>query len=198
MYVVITRPHEEEEQEEELEEAAEESEEEEGTTRASYTNINSFVCVRTSAAASAFCSVILALSDWCNVFSCPEGALQRLSALTAEQIERLRVEKIKQKKLQIATLASAIISAPYSNVSLTFDLCDLGSVCLKGHYTRTVCFWEQIKCLKELRGLLMETDPCVAVTVRKLVMVSLMEIFKDITPTYRIRPLTAEEKATKV
>uniref|UniRef100_A0A3P8UJ36 Nucleolar complex protein 3 homolog n=1 Tax=Cynoglossus semilaevis TaxID=244447 RepID=A0A3P8UJ36_CYNSE len=91
-------------------------------------------------------------------------------ALTAEQIERLRVEKIKQKKLQIATLASAIISAPYSN----------------------------IKCLKELRGLLMETDPCVAVTVRKLVMVSLMEIFKDITPTYRIRPLTAEEKATKV
>lgn len=46
--------------------------------------------------------------------------------------------------------------------------------------------------------MLMESDPCVAVTVRKLVMVSLMEIFKDITPTYRIRPLTPAEKAAKV
>lgn len=46
--------------------------------------------------------------------------------------------------------------------------------------------------------MLMEADPSVAVTVRKLVMVSLMEIFKDIAPTYRIRPLTAEEKASKV
>lgn len=56
----------------------------------------------------------------------------------------------------------------------------------------------QIKKLKELRAMLMETDPCVAVTVRKLVMVSLMEVFKDIVPAYRIRPLTEEEKATKV
>lgn len=46
--------------------------------------------------------------------------------------------------------------------------------------------------------MLMESDPCVAVTVRKLVMVSLMEIFKDIAPTYRIRPLTSAEKAVKV
>lgn len=56
----------------------------------------------------------------------------------------------------------------------------------------------QIKKLKELRAMLMETDPCVAVTVRKLVMVSLMEIFKDIVPSYRIRPLTETEKNTKV
>lgn len=57
---------------------------------------------------------------------------------------------------------------------------------------------QQIKKLKELRAMLMETDPCVAVTVRKLVMVSLMEIFKDIVPSYRIRPLTEAEKSTKV
>ncbi|GLD68653.1 nucleolar complex protein 3 homolog [Lates japonicus] len=55
-----------------------------------------------------------------------------------------------------------------------------------------------MKRVKELRGMLMESDPSVAVTVRKLVMVSLMEIFKDIAPTYRIRPLTAAEKAAKV
>ena len=46
--------------------------------------------------------------------------------------------------------------------------------------------------------MLMETDSLVAVTVRKLVMVSLMEIFKDIVPAFRIRPLTEEEKNAKV
>lgn len=46
--------------------------------------------------------------------------------------------------------------------------------------------------------MLMEADPSVAVTVRKLVMVSLMEVFKDIAPTYRIRPLTSVEKTAKV
>lgn len=46
--------------------------------------------------------------------------------------------------------------------------------------------------------MLMERDPCVAVTIRKLAMVSLMEIFKDIAPSYRIRPLTSAEAAVKV
>ncbi|XP_060883739.1 nucleolar complex protein 3 homolog [Labrus mixtus] len=95
---------------------------------------------------------------------------ESLLALTAEEREQLRVEKMNERKLMIARLGSAVISEPHSN----------------------------IKCLKELRGMLMEADPCVAVTVRKLVMVSLMEIFKDITPTFKIRPLTAAEKATKV
>ncbi|KAM8729940.1 nucleolar complex protein 3 homolog [Acanthopagrus schlegelii] len=99
-----------------------------------------------------------------------EGEPESAAALTAEQREQLRVHKINEKKLHIAGLGSAIISNPYSN----------------------------IKRVKELRGMLMESDPCVAVTVRKLVMVSLMEIFKDITPSYRIRPLTPEEKAAKV
>ncbi|XP_051272927.1 nucleolar complex protein 3 homolog [Dicentrarchus labrax] len=99
-----------------------------------------------------------------------EGEPESSTALTAEQREQLRVHKINEKKLLIAGLGSAVISDPYSN----------------------------IKRVKELRGMLMESDPCVAVTVRKLVMVSLMEIFKDITPTYRIRPLTPEEKAAKV
>ncbi|XP_041818625.1 nucleolar complex protein 3 homolog [Chelmon rostratus] len=99
-----------------------------------------------------------------------EEELESSAELTAEQREQLRVHKINEKKLCIASLGSAIISDPYRN----------------------------IKRLKELRGMLMESDPCVAVTVRKLVMVSLMEIFKDITPTYRIRPLTPAEKAAKV
>lgn len=62
----------------------------------------------------------------------------------------------------------------------------------------TLCVVWQVKCLKELRGMLMEAEPSVAVSVRKLVMVSLMEVFKDIAPSYRIRPLTDIEKNTKV
>ncbi|XP_053197642.1 nucleolar complex protein 3 homolog [Scomber japonicus] len=95
---------------------------------------------------------------------------QLMEQLTEQQREELRFNKINEKKLHIAALASAVTSEPNAN----------------------------IKRVKELRGLLMETDPSIAVTVRKLVMVSLMEIFKDITPTYRIRPLTPAEKAAKV
>lgn len=90
--------------------------------------------------------------------------------LTVAQREQLRARTITQRKLTIAALGSAIVSDPFSNM----------------------------KRLKELRGMMMEADPSVAVTVRKLVMVSLMEVFKDIAPTYKIRPLTAAEKATKV
>ncbi|CAB1311918.1 unnamed protein product [Coregonus sp. 'balchen'] len=79
-------------------------------------------------------------------------------------------EKLTDRKLRIASLGSDILSDPTIN----------------------------IKKLKELRSMLMETDPYVAVTVRKLVMVSLMEVFKDIVPSYRIRPLTDTEKASKV
>lgn len=93
-----------------------------------------------------------------------------MSALSPQQQLQLRRQKLEDRKLRIAGLGSAILSDPTNN----------------------------IKKLKELRSMLMETDPCVAVTVRKLVMVSLMEVFKDIVPAYRIRPLTEAEKATKV
>uniref|UniRef100_A0A672JDR9 Nucleolar complex protein 3 homolog n=1 Tax=Salarias fasciatus TaxID=181472 RepID=A0A672JDR9_SALFA len=95
---------------------------------------------------------------------------ESMEGLTAEEREQRRAQKIQEKKLRIAALGSAVISDPISNV----------------------------KRVKELRGMLMEADPSVAVTVRKLVMVSLMEIFKDVAPTYRIRPLTEDEKTTKV
>ncbi|XP_054428852.1 nucleolar complex protein 3 homolog [Pteronotus mesoamericanus] len=90
--------------------------------------------------------------------------------LTIEEHVIERKKKLQEKKLHIAALASAILSDPESNV----------------------------KKLKELRSMLMEQDPDVAVTVRKLVVVSLMELFKDITPSYKIRPLTEAEKSTRV
>ncbi|XP_028738745.1 nucleolar complex protein 3 homolog [Peromyscus leucopus] len=90
--------------------------------------------------------------------------------LTLEEHLIERKKKLQEKKIQIAALASAILSDPESN----------------------------IKKLKELRSMLMEQDPDVAVTVRKLVIISLMELFKDITPSYKIRPLTEAEKSTKI
>ncbi|XP_059585953.1 nucleolar complex protein 3 homolog [Alligator mississippiensis] len=93
-----------------------------------------------------------------------------LPLLSTEELLVQRKIKLQEKKTQIAGLASAILSDPENN----------------------------IKKLKELRVMLMEQDPNVAVIVRKLVLVSLMEIFKDITPSYKIRPLTEAEKATKV
>ncbi|KAI5932763.1 Nucleolar complex protein 3 [Manis javanica] len=93
-----------------------------------------------------------------------------IQELTLEEhlIERKR--KLQAKKMRIAALASAILSDPESNV----------------------------KKLKELRSMLMEQDPDVAVTIRKLVIISLMELFKDITPSYKIRPLTETEKSIKI
>ncbi|CAH2322087.1 nucleolar complex 3 homolog [Pelobates cultripes] len=90
--------------------------------------------------------------------------------LSTEELLIQRKVKLDQRKTQIATLASSILTDPENN----------------------------IKKLKELRSMLMEQDSTVAVTVRKLVMLSLMEVFKDITPSYRIRPLTEEEKSSRV
>lgn len=81
-----------------------------------------------------------------------------------------RALRLTQRKQQVAALASAIVADPHNNM----------------------------KRLKELRGMLSETDPSVAVTVKKLVMLSLMEVFKDIAPTFKIRPLSATERNAKV
>lgn len=52
--------------------------------------------------------------------------------------------------------------------------------------------------MKELRLMLDEEDVDICITVRKLVSVSLMEVFKDIIPDYRIRVATEKEKSQSV
>ncbi|XP_066549713.1 nucleolar complex protein 3 homolog [Amia ocellicauda] len=96
--------------------------------------------------------------------------LEAMPILSTQELLVLRRNKLEERKGRIAELGSAILSDPVNN----------------------------IKKVKELRSMLMESDPHVAVTVRKLVMISLMEVFKDIVPSYRIRPLTEAEKGTKV
>ncbi|MGH0117317.1 UNVERIFIED_CONTAM: hypothetical protein FKN15_013840 [Acipenser sinensis] len=98
------------------------------------------------------------------------NAPKPLPLLITQELMVLRRKRLEERKFCIAALGSSILSDPSAN----------------------------IKKLKELRSMLVELDPYVAVTVRKLVMVSLMELFKDIVPSYRIRPLTEAEKSTKV
>ncbi|KAL3864374.1 hypothetical protein ACJMK2_006064 [Sinanodonta woodiana] len=93
-----------------------------------------------------------------------------LPALSSLQLFALRRKKLQERKMKIANLSNAVIENPEENT----------------------------KKLKELVGMLEESDPDVYVTVRKLVMVSLMEIFKDIVPGYKIRLLTDQEKQQKM
>ncbi|CAF1013819.1 unnamed protein product [Didymodactylos carnosus] len=49
--------------------------------------------------------------------------------------------------------------------------------------------YEEISKLKQLRLLLNNGDPLISITIRKLTMLSLVELFKDIVPGYRIKSL---------
>lgn len=56
----------------------------------------------------------------------------------------------------------------------------------------------QVKCIKELIEMLDEWHVKANSVKRKLLMVSLLEVFKDILPAYRIRQRTEQEKQVKV
>ncbi len=72
-----------------------------------------------------------------------------------------RESKLAETKQTIVTLCDAIMKNPYDEISR----------------------------LKQLRLLLNLGDPLISVTVRKLTMLSLVELFRDIVPGYRIRSL---------
>nr|KAG5707619.1 hypothetical protein BaRGS_031001 [Batillaria attramentaria] len=82
----------------------------------------------------------------------------------------VRQRKLAERKQKIADLATSVIQNPEENTGK----------------------------LKELRGMLGEADPDVCLTVRKLVMVSLCEVFKDIIPGYRLRLPTEKEKEQRM
>ena len=65
-------------------------------------------------------------------------------------------------------------------------------------YTAHLSPFLQVRKLKDLREMLLTRDPDVCVTIKKIGMVSLMEIFKDIIPSYRIREVSEQEKKQQV
>lgn len=93
-----------------------------------------------------------------------------LPPLSSVELLALRQQKLAQRKQHIADLATAVIENPE----------------------------ESMNKMKELRKLLGEKDPDVCLTVRKLVMVSMCEIFCDVIPGYRLRLPTAQEKEQRM
>ncbi|CAL1548689.1 unnamed protein product, partial [Lymnaea stagnalis] len=94
----------------------------------------------------------------------------RLASMSAAQLIVYRKKKLEDKKQKMASLSHAILEDPQNNMNK----------------------------LKELRLMLGESDPGAPLTVRKFAMVSLMEVFKDIVPGYRLRIPTEKEKAQRV
>jgi nucleolar complex protein 3 len=77
-----------------------------------------------------------------------------------------RDKKLNETKQTIVTLCDLIMKSPY----------------------------EEISNLKQLRLLLNLGDPLISLTIRKLTMLSLVELFRDIVPGYRIRSLKEQTK----
>ena len=90
--------------------------------------------------------------------------------LSAVELLRIRQEKIEAKKTMISELVSSILEDPQTNIDK----------------------------LSEMNKLCQEKDSDISITVRKLAIVSQLELFKDIIPGYRIRPLSESEQKVKV
>ncbi|XP_052254466.1 nucleolar complex protein 3 homolog [Dreissena polymorpha] len=93
-----------------------------------------------------------------------------LPILSGVELYAQRQRKLQERKQRIALLSSAIIENPN----------------------------ESTKKLRELVGMLKETDPDVFVTVRKFTMMSLLEVFNDIIPGYYVRLPTEKEQTQKM
>ncbi|XP_053407293.1 nucleolar complex protein 3 homolog [Mercenaria mercenaria] len=95
---------------------------------------------------------------------------QSLPVLNGVDLYLHRQKKLAERKQKIASLSSSIISSPEDN----------------------------IKKLHELVSMLKEKDQDVYITVKKYVMVSLLEVFKDVIPGYYIRLPTEKEEQQKM
>jgi len=74
-----------------------------------------------------------------------------------------------------------------------------GMCCFETQCMLHVCnCYRKVGKLKTLRSYMDVTEGNVPVTVCKLAMLSLMEVFKDVLPEYRIRVFTNTEKRQKV
>ncbi|XP_071947688.1 nucleolar complex protein 3 homolog [Antedon mediterranea] len=88
-----------------------------------------------------------------------EIEVKQLPALSTIELFARRQQKLSSKKKEIAALASATIQDPEFST----------------HRLKALCM------------ILQEEDLEIMVTIRKLAMISLLEVFKDIAPGYRIR-----------
>ncbi|KAJ8963515.1 hypothetical protein NQ314_005576 [Rhamnusium bicolor] len=92
-------------------------------------------------------------------FSIQDSEFDLSQPISATQLLAARNEILRQKKIHIGTLSSGLLENPE----------------------------EKIMNLKTLFSIMDEETPEVYLTVRKLVIVSLLEVFKDILPSYEIK-----------
>ncbi|KAM7444886.1 Nucleolar complex protein 3 [Porites harrisoni] len=90
--------------------------------------------------------------------------------LSMVELFNKRRQKLMQRKLRIAELSNSILENPQESVSELQELCKLCD----------------------------ERDTDVRITTKKLAMVSLLTVFKDIVPGYPIRRLTEKEQGVKL
>lgn len=92
------------------------------------------------------------------------------ATLSMVELFNKRRQKLMQRKLRIAELSNSILENPQESVSELQELCKLCD----------------------------ERDTDVRITTKKLAMVSLLTVFKDIVPGYPIRRLTEKEQGVKL
>lgn len=97
-------------------------------------------------------------------FTLEETEIDLSKPISAAQLLVARNESLRQKKIHIGTLSSGLLENPE----------------------------EKVTNLKTLLSLMDDQTPEVYFTVRKLVIVSLVEIFKDILPDYEIKNVKPE------
>lgn len=97
-------------------------------------------------------------------FTLEETDIDLSKPISAAQLLVARNESLRQKKIHIGTLSSGLLENPE----------------------------EKVTNLKTLLSLMDDQTPEVYFTVRKLVIVSLVEIFKDILPDYEIKNVKPE------
>lgn len=105
-----------------------------------------------------------AASSDAEEFTLVESEFDISKPISATQLLASRNDILRQKKIHIGTLSSGLLENPE----------------------------EKITNLRTLLKILDEETPEVYLTVRKLVIVSLVEVFKDILPSYEIKNISTD------
>ena len=104
--------------------------------------------------------------------------------LTTVELLKLRKDKLEKKKLYISELVSSILEDPFANVSYII-ICTFKAFPFEMSLLFIICSL-QVNKLNDLNVLCQENDNDICITVRKLAIVSQLEVFKDIIPRQQI------------
>ena len=127
----------------------------------------------------------------------PKVKRPAIKEIQPEQAPKTVIELIREKKLvleknkeKIALFSRDILQNPQEEV--------IWNNSFEGVHILTYNLFIKIKKLKELRTMLTYSDIRSSFILRKLIILSLCEIYKDIIPSYKIRSWTEKENEQNV